>query len=329
MPLGPGAHLRLHKKVIFSLIPLLFLIVMLESVQRVRYYYGTGNADWLYYGFVDRTDEGPGPTDISFRGERGWPTRPGQILAIGGSSTFGVYLDAEEAYPYQLDQMINGSLGGSSGEEYVVNLGYPGASSDEYARILRDALEVGQPAFVIFYAGYNDIFIKATNELYRTLSENSLWIIQAVTEISLVAMTAQEKYWISQQNRATRSLRLEREVQDNMGEVIGLLERRDVPVVLIPEVLMAKRFGVSRDYRSYAARYSHIPTIMREVASEYGAEYLDVQSDFETDDYALDFMDPVHLTSPGTLKLSQVIFERSSTVQQWLKGMLKEEFPLR
>ncbi len=301
MPLGPSAHLGLHKKVIFSFIPLLFLIVMLESVQRVRYYYRTGSADWLYYGFVDRTDEGPGPTEISFGGERGWPTRPGQILAIGGSS----------------------------GEEYVVNLGYPGASSDEYSRILRDALEVGQPAVVIFYAGYNDIFIKATNELYRTLSENSLWIISAVTEISLVAMTAQEKHWISQQNRATRSLRLEREFQDNMGEVVGLLQRRDVPVVLIPEVLMAKQFGVSRDYRSYAARYSHIPTIMREVASEYGAEYLDVQSDFEVDDYALEFMDPVHLTSSGNLKLSQVIFERSLTVQQWLKGILKEEFPLR
>jgi hypothetical protein len=55
-----------------------------------------------------------------------------------------------------------------------------------------------------------------------------------------------------------------------------------------------------------------------EIADSHGAEFIDLQPDFEHEDLAANFVDPAHLTDAGNLRLSRLIVERSKTLQRLL-----------
>ena len=102
-----------------------------------------------------------------------------------------------------------------------------------------------------------------------------------------------------------------------MRRAVHTLTARGIRVVLIPEVLMARRFGgITTDYTSYAAKYEHVPGILQRIAADEGAEFVTVQDAFDNDDFKKYFEDPAHLTNQGNAVLSQTIFDRSKTLQQ-------------
>ena len=116
---------------------------------------------------------------------------------------------------------------------------------------------------------------------------------------------------------ASKYLQFEGEFRNNIHRATRTLIARGIKIVLIPGVLMAKRFGgVLGDYTDYAAKCRHIPGILQEIAAEEGAEFLTLQDAFDTDDFKKHFEDPAHLTNLGHHVLSQLIFDRSKTLQQ-------------
>ena len=116
-----------------------------------------------------------------------------------------------------------------------------------------------------------------------------------------------------------RNQYLEDEFSGGLQQLLERARSTDVSVIVVPEVLMAKNFGgPTRNYESYGTRYENVPTIVRELATRYDAEFLDFQTYFDQRNFRELFTDPVHLTDAGNWELSRLFLERSSTLQAHL-----------
>ncbi len=341
---------RVCRKTAFGLLPTLLLFFTAELVQRVRYSIVQHNPTWMYYG-LRWSDPAPGVPVIPVTGTRSTnrpfrkaPAGGGEdareelledyfgsfdpnavnILCIGGSSTYGVFNEPRYTYPYLLSGLLNKGASANAKQFSVLNRGLPGQSAEDYKATLDLELAEYSPDAVIFYTGYNDMFIKDVNRTYSTFSSRLYAGWYVLERYSLLALTTKEKYliWNSNQRKSydeerARLGRLEGEFRNALEVTVVALVGRGIRVILIPEVLMAKNFGwVTQNYESYAPRYVNIPGIVQNVAKRHGAEFIDLQKDFDATDFEAMFKDPVHLTDEGNRILSRLILERSTTLRE-------------
>jgi hypothetical protein len=97
---------------------------------------------------------------VNVYGYRG-PTVPAKragevrIVVLGGSTAFGYGLPYDEAFPYYLQEALNGRA--AAGRRYrVINLGAPAQGAYGFLFDLEDYASLGYDV-AIFYEGYNDL----------------------------------------------------------------------------------------------------------------------------------------------------------------------------
>lgn len=95
---------------------------------------------------------------LGFRGEEFDAVKPPggyRIVALGGSTTYGIGLNDDETYPYYLQKELRKRLGTDKVE--VINAGLVSATTAEsLSRFLLKILPL-DPDMLIFYEGYNDL----------------------------------------------------------------------------------------------------------------------------------------------------------------------------
>ena len=138
----------LRQRLLYSLIPLLVVLVGIEGVS------------WVVAEVV-LASRRPAPTQKAPlpRRAEAWEHGPA-IVCVGDSWTFGWGLTAEQSYPGQLQEKLDGVQ--------VLNLGNPGASPIVVARILRAQLQKAPADLVIYLAGSNTPMNRVTIEDKRT-----------------------------------------------------------------------------------------------------------------------------------------------------------------
>jgi len=97
--------------------------------------------------------------ELGFRGDEITAKKPEgvyRVVAIGGSTTFGVYLPWQQSYPYYLQQVLRERLGTDAVE--VINAGMTGSTTAESLHRLFTQILPIEPDMVIIYHGYNDLF---------------------------------------------------------------------------------------------------------------------------------------------------------------------------
>jgi lysophospholipase L1-like esterase len=103
--------------------------------------------------------------NVGFRGEDIAPKKPEgvyRIVALGGSTTFAVYLPWTESYPYHLQQELRERFGTDKIE--VINGGLTGSTSGEsFHRLATQVLPV-DPDMIIIYHAYNDLLPRVFND---------------------------------------------------------------------------------------------------------------------------------------------------------------------
>jgi lysophospholipase L1-like esterase len=103
--------------------------------------------------------------NLGFRGEDIALDKPDdvyRIVAIGGSTTFAVYLPWTTSYPYYLQKELRERLGTDKIE--VINGGLTGSTSGEsFHRLATQVLPV-DPDMVIIYHAYNDLLPRVFND---------------------------------------------------------------------------------------------------------------------------------------------------------------------
>jgi lysophospholipase L1-like esterase len=120
----------------------------------------------------------PARDDVNARGYRGEsvaiPKPPGitRIIALGGSTTYGHALTADQAYPAQLQARLR-AVEGAAVE--VVNLGVPGYHSlDSLVNLATRGMAL-EPDVVIIYDGVNDAALRIFQSPDCALGENPLF----------------------------------------------------------------------------------------------------------------------------------------------------------
>jgi lysophospholipase L1-like esterase len=79
-----------------------------------------------------------------------------RVVAIGGSTTFGVYVPWQQSYPYYLQRELQERLGKQKVE--VINAGMTGSTAAESVHRLFTQILPLEPDMVIIYHAYNDLF---------------------------------------------------------------------------------------------------------------------------------------------------------------------------
>ena len=75
-------------------------------------------------------------------------------IAVGDSNTYGVFEDAEAAYPARLEQLLHGRAGRP--DVRVVNLGMPGSNARQAGEVVGRALDERAPELALVLAGVNN-----------------------------------------------------------------------------------------------------------------------------------------------------------------------------
>jgi lysophospholipase L1-like esterase len=114
----------------------------------------------------------PGHNRLGYRGpEVAIPKPPARfrIVALGGSTTYGIATSWEDAYPAQLQNMLNNDYGYTNVE--VVNAGLSGYNSWDILANFEFRVSELEPDLIVFYEAINDIPSRAVApECYRGLN---------------------------------------------------------------------------------------------------------------------------------------------------------------
>lgn len=85
-----------------------------------------------------------------------WTKDHVRILCLGDSNTFGLHLERDEAYPDQLQELWNETVGSPRVE--VLNLGYPGMDTTRLIRDFDRIWDALAPDVVLLMIGVNDFW---------------------------------------------------------------------------------------------------------------------------------------------------------------------------
>lgn len=120
---------------------------------------------YLNYGLSTTRDQ------VNSRGYRGpeialpKPAEVYRIVAVGGSTTYGLFLDLWQlAYPQQLEEILQRDYGYGGVE--VINAGVPQYSTWESAVNLLLRIPDLEPDLIIIYHGINDVGVRLTDPDY-------------------------------------------------------------------------------------------------------------------------------------------------------------------
>lgn len=84
-----------------------------------------------------------------------------RVLALGDSNTYGLYLQANQAYPALLEKQWNAHHPDNLIE--VINLGFPGTNSSRILKSLPDVIKTFSPDVITVMVGVNDFWMAPVN----------------------------------------------------------------------------------------------------------------------------------------------------------------------
>jgi lysophospholipase L1-like esterase len=226
-----------------------------------------------------------------------------RILCCGGSSTFGINLPPEQAWPYLADQQLRRE--GCPAD--LLNAGEPGYTIFQIKLLLEHYLLPDyHPDGVILYIGYNDSRLTrgpySERELWRmwqaTRRGEGTWqthlseLLQHSRTYNLLAHTVVG--FRHQLSTAKKPISSPPEFSATLAEMLSMLRAQKIKVLVAAEA-----------YQEPDTIYRRI---MQKQAAAYGADFLDVYDDIRKHyDAALVHTDVVHLTAEGNRDVAAII----------------------
>jgi lysophospholipase L1-like esterase len=274
----------------------------------------------------------------SLRGKTEYgPKRPGEIrgAVIGGSCVFGFGASSD-------DTTISGQLSGHYRNLEVMNAGVPGYISYQVLAKLQLKLIDLEPDFVVVYMGWNDFFFAALDPPYRrnhffardryfsfdswqTFIEErnaslrpallrplaaSMFVGRAIGALRSLAeddtgkdpITDDDGYLVHPESVREA---VKGQLRDNLLSMVGLLEARDVKVIIV---------SLFSETDVYTKDRAEINEVLHSLALETGSEWID--ADRVVRDRGLTGVnqptDHYHLTDEGNALVASLVAERLS-----------------
>ena len=189
-----------------------------------------------------------------FRGKEFTVEKPDdviRVLALGASSTVGLWNRDHTTYPYLLEQLLNEQCAGPKRFE-VINFAITDAIADQIrAMFVAEGLRL-DPDLVTFYEGRNDSYLvhpmafyggedgtngEGIKKLWYELTRRSLTARFLHEAVTLQArMSAEQTLEILENASETRS----REFLTDLEQIRQLMERRGIPFIVISQQANSK-----------------------------------------------------------------------------------------
>lgn len=251
-----------------------------------------------------------------------------RVVAIGGSTTYGVGVNNDETWPFHLSENL--------GSEYeVINLGVPGYSSAE--NLIQTAFHLSdlQPDIVIYYIGLNDLRNMNVKNLrsdysdfhaptlYGALGLCAIDNIPPLAILKMALILAQRSGMIegcpNQGIKTTgskhngidkRALSL---YERNLKNIASLCRTQDISVLFVPHILLEEVLQTG----NFDWWIPYIPTSeIDDMMSAYNSKLSNVavESEIAFADNVLsnnwtkdDFVDMSHFGNSGNRKLARIL----------------------
>lgn len=190
------------------------------------------------------------------------PKPPGtlRVFALGGSTTYGLYVGAGDAFPAVLATKLRERFPGRAVE--VVNLGCPGFASDRVVALLPRVLEL-EPDLLILLAGHNEMLggqAGPASELTPALRLRA----------RLLRVSTLFAWWNHLLAGTLRSLETEQ-----VREEVAALQAGQIPTFVPEEVPASLREAPDEGFRARAAeRYAQNVTKLLARARQAGVPVL-------------------------------------------------------
>jgi len=264
-------------------------------------------------------------------GFRGGPIAPKssriRVIALGGSTTYGVYVNDDQTWPALLQQQL--------GEKYeVLNFGIPAQSTVEHIILAAFYLPEFHPDIVLIHAGLNDLHVSNTPELKPDYSNAhapmAVGNLGLCPDVNLPPLALLRVVWLGlerlglyprceyeQRPQVKPSAGIDERALSlfhrNLDTLIDLCRRLGAKVVLLPQVLLAEKV-TDGSYQWWTPNISPeaLPETMRrynaelaQAASGSGAQYVSGIDAFQWN--VSDFADSSHLNAAGNQKFAAIV----------------------
>ena len=260
-----------------------------------------------------------------------------RIVAIGGSTTYGVGVGDDDSWPTQLEHQL--------GDNYeVLNLGVPGHSTAEHIAMLSLTLPEYHPDILIMHVGLNDlrsIHVKNLQADYSNYHAPSLFNSYGFCSASFLDRFAAGKLmiWSLQEIHVLRpcafgnppleedsSHDAEEKAKSvfvrNLETLVAIAKYQGLKPVLVPQVLVKERFQGGRlkwwipfveddQLIGYLNAYN---SLTEEVAKKQGLIF--VRAISERAWTASDFVDPSHLSPDGNREFAAILQKAVSNMNE-------------
>lgn len=321
-----SAHKRLImpkniKNILFSLIVFLAFLILSEAGTRVYLFIKYKNPIYFKFDLQGKSggwryrdqkiiDIKIPHNFLKFRGPEIGQKKGIRICSLGGSSTFGVGVEADETYSYYLGELL---------QVEVINCGFPAMQMEDIYSLFKDRVIFLEPDIIAVYSAYND----ATKPKLIT-RKNLFWRMHYAFYSRWMLYTAVlEKYSRLKHNTDVPFFDLPRTIPQKYAQYLRLLvslaKEKGIEVVLIKQSLRDKceEYGdyskekLEELYRNKQSQrlpsrvcilvHNYYLKQMEEIGKENSLLVIETNLDRDK------FLNKLHLTKEGNKELAEIV----------------------
>jgi len=239
-----------------------------------------------------------------------------RIACFGNSCTFGWRLQEEETYEQRLEQKLNGQV--TAPRFKVYNCGVPGYSTFQGLRMLREFLPILKPQIVTICYGWNDHWAAGFDIEDKDQRTAPQWVLNAQNLLSESYLYRSIKYLLLAKYEKTKQYRFDRQsvryrvsLDDfavNLSDIITYCRSNGVKPILLTTPIGDADPGVMNSMENYHERYNQT---VRRIADEQTVPLVDAATLFldHPEYYDNPKADFIHYNAKGAERIASALTE--------------------
>ncbi len=245
------------------------------------------------------------------------------IVALGGSSTYGTRVYTHESYPFQLEEILRKSTRGDK-KINVINAGLGGYATPNIISLLAGRVVHLQPAIVLLYTGFNDAWTRLMFSDFKTDYSHAqkVWeypqlpfwrhsrLLDRIAEKlghPAIKPHIHSVAWKSMSGAPEENFRRSsgQAFRRNLMTLIGIARTHGAIPVLITQATDFQNHPLPDNNAVWQKAMREHTRIIREVSGNMAVDLIDIRS--QMSDKPEYFMDVLHMSPGGNRKRAEII----------------------
>ena len=244
-----------------------------------------------------------------------------RIVALGGSSVYGLHCDYKESWPYILERKLNQQL--TDREYKAINTGIPGQTSYGVDRLFTDEVLSWDPDMIILYSLFNHVDIEVVGFYKKSKLDYIFRLIKGIFYDKSLLMTHVVDFIGARAGVLKDKLDKYRFL---LTDIIKKCKERNIRIIIIKQLIQPESFDFEYSNKCargenvyYEGKYYEFLKVIDGVCKEYDTDIVDfsASSPLCRDRINEILSDKkVHLSASGKELLSDVVATKIVTMRK-------------